>query len=187
MQFVKSGPDIPDTLLHRHEDGSVVFFCGAGISYPAQLPGFHDLVQGIYAELHASPDSIEEEATNKKQYDATINLLEHRIPGGRFAVRSALARVLKPKLKKSGATAIHKALLALARSRDGNSRLITTNFDRIFESVMSDRTRRIPTFSAPLLPIPKDSKWHGLVYLHGLLPKSPARQNRLQPCWRLDG
>ena len=38
MQFVKGGPDIPEQLLQAHEDGQIVFFCGAGISYPAGLP-----------------------------------------------------------------------------------------------------------------------------------------------------
>jgi len=33
MQFVGHGPDIPDALLQAHEEGRVVFFCGAGISY----------------------------------------------------------------------------------------------------------------------------------------------------------
>ena len=37
MQFVKEGPDIPERLLEAHEDGHVVFFCGAGISYPAGI------------------------------------------------------------------------------------------------------------------------------------------------------
>ena len=31
MQFIKNGPDIPERLLQAHEDGRVVFFCGAGI------------------------------------------------------------------------------------------------------------------------------------------------------------
>jgi hypothetical protein len=31
MQFVRHGPDIPERLLQAHEDGRVVFFCGAGI------------------------------------------------------------------------------------------------------------------------------------------------------------
>ena len=48
MQFVANGPDIPDALLQAHEEGRVVFFCGAGISYPAGLPGFKGLVDGIY-------------------------------------------------------------------------------------------------------------------------------------------
>ena len=48
MQFITNGPDIPDALLQAHEEGRVVFFCGAGISYPAGLPGFKGLVDEIY-------------------------------------------------------------------------------------------------------------------------------------------
>ena len=45
MQFCKDGPDIPEHLLEAHKDGHVVFFCGAGISHPAKLPGFEGLVK----------------------------------------------------------------------------------------------------------------------------------------------
>ena len=48
MQFFKNGPDIPERLLQAHEEGDVVFFCGAGISYPAGLPGFKELVEKLY-------------------------------------------------------------------------------------------------------------------------------------------
>ncbi len=48
MQFIKNGPDIPEELLEAQEEGRVVFFCGAGISYPAGLPGFGGLVNKIY-------------------------------------------------------------------------------------------------------------------------------------------
>ena len=51
MQFIKNGPDVPERLLQAHEDGKVVFFCGAGISYPAGLPGFKGLVEEIYCKL----------------------------------------------------------------------------------------------------------------------------------------
>lgn len=40
MQLIQHGPDIPKRLLQLHEEGRVVFFCGAGISHPAKLPGF---------------------------------------------------------------------------------------------------------------------------------------------------
>lgn len=51
MQHIKNGPEIPDRLLQAHEDGDVVFFCGAGISFPAGLPGFEGLVDKLYADL----------------------------------------------------------------------------------------------------------------------------------------
>jgi hypothetical protein len=47
VQFINYGPDVPDALLQVHEEGRLVFFCGAGISYPAGLPGFKGLVEQI--------------------------------------------------------------------------------------------------------------------------------------------
>jgi len=79
---------------------------------------------------------------------------------------------LQPKLRRKGATNTHNALLQLARSRDGDLRLVTTNFDRIFEKVSKRNKQSINAFTAPMLPIPKNSRWNGLVYLHGLLPES---------------
>ena len=83
MQFVKDGPDLPELLLQAHEDGQVVFFCGAGICYPAGLPGFEGLVDKIYAAIGTSPTDIERQAYSRGQYDATLNLLEQRFPGQR--------------------------------------------------------------------------------------------------------
>ncbi|EPU9487637.1 hypothetical protein ACV0UL_001187 [Salmonella enterica subsp. enterica serovar Saintpaul] len=40
MQFITHAPDIPDELLQAHEEGCVVFFCGAGISYLSYLSAF---------------------------------------------------------------------------------------------------------------------------------------------------
>ena len=43
MQYIPNGPDIPEALIEAHEDGNVVFFCGAGVSYK---PG-HGIVRRI--------------------------------------------------------------------------------------------------------------------------------------------
>jgi len=170
MQFVANGPDIPDPLLQAHEDGRVVFFCGAGISYPAGLPGFKGLVDEIYRHVGTTRSAIEQEAYGRGQFDATLDLLERRLPGQRIAVRQALAETLQPKLRRKGATDTHVALLQLARSREDAIRLVTTNFDRIFEGVSKRAGRPFHAYAAPMLPIPKNSRWNGLVYLHGLLP-----------------
>lgn len=89
MQFVANGPDIPDVLLQAHEDGRVVFFCGAGISYPAGLPGFGGLVDSIYKKVGTTRTPIEAQAFANYQYDATLNLLEDRLPGRRNGLRCA--------------------------------------------------------------------------------------------------
>jgi len=170
MQFVNDGPDVPDALLQAHEEGKVVFFCGAGIAYPAGLPGFQGLVDRIYDHLGAVRSPIEDAAYQRGQFDATLDILERRYPGHRVAVRKALAEGLSPKLSAKGATDTHAALLQLARSRKGALRLVTTNFDRIFEHVVKRDKLVHTSYAAPLLPIPKSSRWNGIAYLHGLLP-----------------
>lgn len=171
MQFITNGPDIPDELLQAHEEGRVVFFCGAGISYPADLPGFKGLVEQIYQLNGTTLSEIEREAFDRGQFDATLDLLEGRLPGQRMAVRRALAKALKPKLRRRGATDTQAALLRLARSREGALRLVTTNFDRIFHVAAKRTGQTFQAYAAPMLPIPKNSRWDGLVYLHGLLPE----------------
>lgn len=181
MQFIPGGPDIPETLLEAHEEGRVVFFCGAGISYPAGLPGFEGLVNLIYETVGVEPDSAETLAIELGRFDSALDLLERRVIGQRLAVREALAEALKPKLKKRGSSDTHAALLQLATARDGAVRLVTTNFDRLFQRLMDRAKPRITPYAAPSLPIPKKSKWNGVVYLHGLLPEEldPAALNRL--------
>ncbi|SFN06948.1 anti-phage defense-associated sirtuin Dsr1 [Dokdonella immobilis] len=173
MQFVRHGPDIPERLLQAHEDGRVVFFCGAGISYPARLPGFSGLVDKLYTALAATPNAVQLAAIKAGQFDTAIGLLEADIVGGRETVRRALAAILTPDLSAPNATATHEALLTLGKCRNGNTRLITTNFDRLFEEVITAKSLSIERFQAPLLPVPKN-RWDGLVYLHGLLTAAPT-------------
>lgn len=179
MQFASGGPDVPDDLLQAHEDGRVVFFCGAGISYPAGLPGFDGLVDAIYRKSGAVMEEIEKAAYDRYQFDAVLGLLERRIAGKRHAVRKTLLDVLRPQLNREGATDTHKSLLQLARSREGSLRLVTTNFDRVFEHLLTAAEPCVPTYAAPLLPVPKKSRWNGLVYLHGLLPQDASDESAL--------
>lgn len=173
MQFVRHGPDIPERLLQAHEDGRVVFFCGAGISYPARLPGFSGLVDKLYTALAATPNAVQKAAIKAGQFDTAIGLLEADIVGGRETVRRTLAGILTPDLRAPNATATHDALLTLGKCRNGHIRLITTNFDRLFEEVITAKSLPIERFQAPLLPVPKN-RWDGLVYLHGLLSAAPT-------------
>ncbi|WP_371826153.1 hypothetical protein [Pseudomonas sp. LPH60] len=178
MQFITNGPDIPDALLQSHEEGRVVFFCGAGISYPAGLPGFKGLVEDIFRLNGTVLSDIERDVFERGQFDATLDLLERRLPGQRLAVRRTLAEALKPKLRRKGATDTQAALLRLARCREGSLRLVTTNFDRVFHAAAKRIGQTFQSFAAPMLPIPKNSRWNGLVYLHGLPPRFTSGKSR---------
>jgi NAD-dependent SIR2 family protein deacetylase len=168
MRFVKDGPNVPDRLLQAHEEGRVVLFCGAGISYPAGLPGFGGLVDRIYEALGEKPNPTEQSAIKEKRFDAAIDLLERRVKN-RALIREKIREILTPEdLGKPRSMATHRALLTLAKTQSGQVRLVTTNFDRIFCAIAPPD---LPSFAAPLLPVPK-SRWHGLIYLHGLLPEN---------------
>lgn len=169
MRFIKNGPDVPDPLVEAHEEGRVVFFCGAGISYPAGLPGFWGLVTEIYNRLGETPSSVEQAALDSNQLDGAIGLLERRLNSTKL-VREHIAEILKPDFSKPDALATHRALLSLSKEQKDRRRLVTTNFDRIFEHILGTEEPTAIRYSAPLLPVPKKSKWDGLVYLHGLLP-----------------
>ena len=175
MQFVNDGPDVPDRLLHAHEDGRVVFFCGAGISIPAGLPNFKGLVDRLYSALNVPPDLAHDAARKAARYDIAVDQLENQLVDGRMVVRRTINEILSPTEPLSNeALATHRALLTLSKCRTGSTRLITTNFDRLFEIATSSNQPPVRAFAAPLLPIPKRSRWNGLVYLHGLLPYEPT-------------
>ena len=174
MQFTNGGPDVPESLLQAHEDGRVVFFCGAGISYPAGLPGFSDLVKGLCINLGIAPDPILQAAIDAKQYDTAVGLIETRHIGSRSTVRETIARILEPKVLNPAATATHDSLLTLSGRHEGRTRLVTTNFDRLFEIVIANTGNTVRRYEAPLLPAAK-KRWDGLVYLHGLLPNNSAK------------
>ncbi len=181
MQFVRGGPDVPERLLQAHKEGRVVFFCGAGISYPARLPGFTGLVEKLYSGLEVIPDPVQKAAIKNRRYDTAVSLLETKFVGGRRAVRQKIAEILDPDISAPNATATHDALLTLAECRERRTRLITTNFDRLFEHVIAKHViangrSSTARFEAPLLPVPKQ-RWDGLVYLHGLLPEDTANKS----------
>lgn len=134
MRFIKNGPDVPERLVQAQEDGNVVFFCGAGVSYPAGLPGFAGLVTSLYSELGETLNAVEQTAFKENRFDSVIYLLERRI-GSRTVVREQLYKVLsKIDLKDPKSTATHQALLTLSKNRSGQTRIVTTNFDRLFNA-----------------------------------------------------
>ncbi len=171
MQFVTNGPDIPDALLQAHEEGRVVFFCGAGISRPAGLPDFGGLVQGLFQQAGEPSDETESGLIGQSQFDRAIGHFERRIQGGRTTTRRGLPSILSGDLTKPRALTTHLALLTLGRSRDDGLKLVTTNFDSLFEDAAS--RYRLPSSTIYHDP-PTRLRWDGVVHLHGRMPSQPS-------------
>jgi len=57
--FLGAGlPAIPERLLLAHARGEVLFIAGAGISQPAGLPDFRELVLKVYEHLDAAVHAV---------------------------------------------------------------------------------------------------------------------------------
>src|SRR5262245_9151468 len=110
---------IPERLLIAHARGEVLFIAGAGVSRPADLPDYRELVLAVYADLDAATyavmSSIPRMACNKwdanltgltnpqaaevrrfvvGDYDVVLGMLERRMDGqdgGPASVRSTIA------------------------------------------------------------------------------------------------
>ncbi|MCG7394235.1 SIR2 family protein [Microvirga sp. ACRRW] len=173
MKFISNGPNIPDELLLARDAGDVILFCGAGISQAeAKLPNFADLGQKVINALGAAQDSraraLLKRALELKPMpgvgglvatDRVFGLLEREFEVA--DVRAAVAAAIEP--ASDAKLDAHRVLLDLATSR-GVTRLVTTNFDLLFEAC--DPT--LPSYGPPNLPDPhSDRDFRGVVHLHG--------------------
>lgn len=158
--------DFPDPLIAAIRDRELVVFAGAGVSMgePAGLPGFAELADQIAAHTGRTRD--EDEAIDvflgRLQRDGTGVNVHGRAVG---AVSGESGKVPKP-------TDLHRGLLRLYRRSD-EVRLVTTNFDELFERAASEVLDGLPeVFCAPALPLGGD--FAGIVHLHGSV-RDPKR------------
>ncbi|WP_146618804.1 SIR2 family protein [Rhodoplanes elegans] len=173
MRFIADGPNIPDELLVARDTGRVIFFCGAGVSYAeANLPSFATLAADVIDRLGAAQDSharlLFERARSLDPLpgvgglvatDRVFGLLEQEFEVS--DVRGAVAEALQPKPNVN--LDAHRTLLDLATA-NGITRLVTTNFDLLFEACVPNLLSHDP----PSLPDPhSDREFRGIVHLHG--------------------
>ncbi|MEX3982250.1 SIR2 family protein [Paraburkholderia sp. EG287A] len=174
MRFIPNGPSLPDEPLTARDAGHVLFFCGAGVSQQdAKLPNFAVLAERVLDVLGSAMDSPARRLYNttrsfEKASGLTGLVATDRIFGmleGEFEaseVREAVAMSLRP--DPGYVLDAHRALLDLSRADGGAPRIITTNFDLLFEECEDD----LGSFNPPRLPDPgRAADFRGIVHLHG--------------------
>ena len=168
MRFVENGPDVPDELIEQGLSRRTVFLCGAGVSMRVGLPSFEELTEKIYSRLGETRanDLAEQDAFSRREYDRVLRALEKRLlrSGERSRVRDACAAELRP---PNDPLADHEALLALSQDKQGRVRLLTTNFDTLFERAAHGSGRDVASHAAKALPKPAGMADHGILHLHG--------------------
>lgn len=128
---ISLGPDlpaIPERLLEAHARGDVLFLCGSGVSKPAGLPDFRELVLDVYRTLDPGVCEVLTEVSNKsgcppepdcwnltdrqaaevrrflsREYDVVLGMLERRLDShtrGDSKVRSRVVEILRSPCRK---------------------------------------------------------------------------------------
>ena len=149
-----SGIDFPKPLLNSVRNGDLVVFAGAGVSMgaPANLPDFKALTEAIAQETGETLKCGEPE-------DRFLGRLEHQ----GVAVHERAAELLSGDCIQP--TPLHLDLLELF-STSKAVRLVTTNFDALFDKAAEEVFDEVPvTFNAPALPL--GAEFAGVVNLHG--------------------
>lgn len=183
MRFFPKGPDIPLELISAQEKGQTIFVCGAGVSRGAGLPLFRGLVEGVYQRLGedwnlhpAEREGMRAGGALEGQYDRVLRCLERRLVasdaprnrGMRERIRAAVRHVLAP--PDAVDLANHLALLELSRDAEGTNRILTTNFDTLFERAWYGKHQSaIATHAGMAMPQPKVAACTGVLHLHGRL------------------
>ena len=175
MRFLADGPSLPDELLTARDEGRVLFFCGAGVSREnAKLPDFFGLARGVLAKLRALPDSPASKLIEASENLGAISGVGSVVAADRvfgllerdFSIRDierAVGDVLRPPADVD--LRAHRTLLDLCRNTDGKVRLVTTNFDLLFEAVAPNATVWTP---ARLPQFREIASFDGIVHLHGV-------------------
>lgn len=198
-------PLIPERLLLAHARGDVLFICGAGISRPAGLPNFRELVLEIYKELDQTIYSVisklpsnvcskyEPDCSGLKEsqiaevkrfivgdYDVVLGMLERRLDDrtrGDSQVRKKVTSLLYKKSKEPAS--IHHSLMRLA-DRGGAVTIVTTNFDLLLEAAGRHLQPSVVTYSLGAIPRPtKQPDFSGVLHIHGALAANPQHHSEL--------
>jgi hypothetical protein len=141
-------------------DGDAVFLCGAGVSFRVGLPSFKRLTEQVYERLGevADDEPGERNALESKEYDRALRSLEKRThrPGTESRVRKAVTELLAaPAMDFPD----HRALLQLSKDSEGRPRLLTTNFDTLFERAATAAGMRIPSHAGKSIPKAGRERW----------------------------
>jgi len=156
------GIDFPEALLRSQEEGDLVVFGGAGVSFPP--PSSLPLFNGLADQIGGQSGTPRGEAEPAERYLG-------RLKKQGVQVHEAASRILVN--EQTQPHELHKLLVQLFPSAE-RLRIVTTNFDTHFSTAAHGVfASAFQTFYAPALPLGDD--FSGLVYVHGCAGKEPLR------------
>ena len=151
--------DIPEELLEAQEKGGLVVFAGAGVSRgaPSDLPDFKGLAAWVARGTQFERELSPQEQQRLDRYFGEMARADVQIE------RLVRQRIGDP---ASCPTDLHRWIIDLF-PQPKDIRVVTTNFDTHFSSILTERKLQCDQYFAPALPLGR--KFRGIVYLHGSL------------------
>lgn len=153
------GIEIPNKIIDALRDDKLVIFAGAGVSVdmPTNLPKFNDLVRFFSKGRFKNFITYDDNFNRNDQYLGKIeneNALVHTSVADMFS---------KENLQYND---WHKSLVDLFGRRK-KVKIVTTNYDKMFEKVCEEKGLNVNIYSNPALPYGDD--FSGIVHIHGIV------------------
>lgn len=147
------GINFPNKIIEAIKNTRLVVFTGAGTSVdaPTSLPNFVDLAKKI---AEGTGEILEDNDT----CEAFLGYLKSK----GIDVNEQAAELLSGTCLRHNQT--HEAIIDLFVDHS-QIKIVTTNYDQMFEQVLESRGLRIPVYNAPALPLGDDVE--GIIHVHG--------------------
>lgn len=161
--MVINGIDFPDDLIEEFKNNNVVVFAGAGVSAPkpTNFPDFIKLANII--AKGTGWELVNKKSKNSKvqQFTDAPEIFLGRLKTEKsIDVNNICVSVFKDDSKKPNSE--HEAIVNLFDDIN-NLKIVTTNYDHMFEDVITDKNLRI--YNSPALPL--GDNFTGIVHIHG--------------------
>ena len=124
----------------------------------------------IYKAIGTDQSNAERKPSTQTGSIRASIFLERRLGRKRLRMRRALEAVLKPQSCAENSPCHPRSTTSACTQPRRPLRLVTTN-DRVFRRRKTHRPN-VPRLRGAIPAIPKKHRWDGIVYLHGLLPKT---------------
>lgn len=142
----------PNCLLDAIRADKLVVFAGAGASMdkPTSLPNFFELTKEIAQD------------TGRIIKDEPCEVFLGALKAREINVHSIAASILTRDCLKHNP--LHETIVNLFPSSD-KVKIVTTNYDQMFEQVVEEMGVNVPVYNAPALPLGNDI--NGIIHIHG--------------------
>ncbi len=156
--MIISDIDFPNKILDAIKDNKLVIFAGAGVSMgkPTKLPDFKKLAQII-------ADGTGKTISKKESYEVFLGSLNS---DGIDVSQKVAEHLSDSKLEHNS---FHEAIVELFPITS-QIKIVTTNYDKMFEQVIRKKGIKVPIYSSPALPLGDDVS--GLIHIHGTVDES---------------